>query len=67
MNVFYILFTRTCSFKVLISFYSIVANYLDVTSTRLVCQKHARSAAGAVLMRPYTAARITQLLKQIRT
>ena len=67
LNVFYIIFTQTCSFKVLISFYSIVANYLDVTSRRLVCQKHARSAAGAVLIRPYTAGRITQLLEQIRT
>lgn len=66
-NVFYIIFTLTSSFIVLISFYSIVANYLDVTSTRLVCQTHARSAAGAVLMRPYSAGRITQLLKQIGT
>jgi hypothetical protein len=65
-NAFYIIFTPTCSFTVLISYYSIVANYLDVTSTRLVYQKHARSAASAVLMRPYTAGRITQLLKQIR-
>ena len=66
-NAFYTIFTRTCSFTVLISYYTIVANYLDVTSTWLVYQKHARSAASVVLMRPYTADRIAQLLKQIRT